>query len=84
MKPEATTNVPSTLLAASGTLLIIWWLLLGLSQVTGGAGGSLARLALMSTWVPINIVGLLSALLLILGLIGLIGCYDFGRADGGP
>jgi hypothetical protein len=38
----------------------------------------------MSTWVPINIMGLLSALLLILGLIGLIGCYDFGRADGGP
>jgi hypothetical protein len=72
MKTKSTTNVLGTLLAASGTLLIIWWLLLGLSQVTGGAGGSLARLVLMSTWVPINIVGLLSALLLILGLIGIL------------
>lgn len=71
MKKESITSVFSTLLAVSGKLLIIWWLLLGLSQITSGAGDSLAKLALMSTWVPINIVGLLSTLLLILGLIGI-------------
>jgi len=62
MKKESMTGVLNTLLAVSGMLLIIWWLLLGLSQMTTGAGGSLTKLALTSTWVPINIVGLLSAL----------------------
>jgi hypothetical protein len=72
MKKESTTNVLSTLLAVSGMLLIIWWLLLGLSQIAGGGGDSLAKLALTSSWVPINIAGLLSTLLLILGLIGIL------------
>jgi hypothetical protein len=72
MKRDSRTTVLSTLLAVSGMLLIIWWLLLGLSQLTGGAGDSLAKLALAPTWVPINVMGLLSSLLLILGLIGIL------------
>jgi hypothetical protein len=53
-------------------LLIVWSLLLGLSQVVGSAGDSLARFALTSTWISINLVGLLSSLLLMLGLIGVL------------
>ncbi len=66
------TAVLSVFLAVSGMLLVIWWLLLGLSQMSGDASGSLANLARMSTWVPINIVGLLATLLLILGLMGIV------------
>lgn len=72
MKTESITKVFSVMLVVSGILLIIWWLLLGLSQSLGNAGDSLSKLAQTSTWVPINIVGLLASLLLVFGLIGIL------------
>jgi hypothetical protein len=72
MKKETVTKVLSVLLAVSGILLMVWWLLLGLTQWLGGAGDSLVKLVLISTWLPINIVGLLSTVLLILGLMGIL------------
>lgn len=72
MNNESPTKVLSVMLTISGMLLIVWWLLLGLSQFLGGAGDSLAKLALMPSWLPINILGLISTLLLVLGLIGIL------------
>ena len=71
MSKEKFTKILSILLAVAGMLLIVWWLLVGL-QWLAASGGSLATLVLTPSWLPINIVGLLSCLLLILGLIGIL------------
>jgi hypothetical protein len=72
MKKESVTEVLSVLLSVSGILLMVWWLLLGLIQRLGGAGNSLAELVIVSSWLPVNILGLLATLLLILGLSGIL------------
>jgi hypothetical protein len=72
VKQEQITEVLSILLAVSGMLLIIWWLLLGLTQFLRGGGTSLVEIVQMSSWLPVNIVGLLSALLLLAGLMGVL------------
>jgi hypothetical protein len=71
MNKETVTKILNILLAVSGMLLIVWWLLVGLQWLTA-SDGSLATLVLTPSWLPINIVGLLSCLLLILGLTGIL------------
>ena len=49
MKKERVAEALSVLLAVSGMLLIAWWLLLGLTQWLGGAGGSPAEMVRISS-----------------------------------
>ncbi|UCB46706.1 MAG: hypothetical protein JSV25_04605 [Spirochaetota bacterium] len=72
MKKESITNVFSIMLIISGILSIIWWLLLGISQMAGGSGGSLSQLVQSSSWIPINIIGLVALLLLVMGLMRIL------------
>ena len=72
MKKEPIARVLSIMLVISGILLIIWWILLGISQMTGGTGGSLSQLVQSPSWIPINIIGLIASLLLVMGLMRLL------------
>jgi hypothetical protein len=72
MKKESIANVFSIMLAVSGFLFIIWWILLGISQMIGGSGGSLSQLVQSQGWIPINIIGLVASLLLVLGLMRIL------------
>ena len=68
MKKESMLNLLSILLAVSGFLFIIWWVLIGVTQMISGSGSSLSQIVQTSGWIPINIIGLIAVLLLILGL----------------
>lgn len=68
MIQRSITRVLGMLLGLSGLLLIVWWLLLGLSQLSGGSGGSFASMVLTPAWLPVNILGLVATLLLAVGL----------------
>lgn len=72
MKKESIARVFSIVLVISGILLIIWWILLGISQMIGGSGGSLSQLVQSPSWIPINIIGLIASLLLVMGLIRIL------------
>jgi hypothetical protein len=72
MKKESIENVFSTMLVISGCLLILWWILLGVSQAVGNGGASLLQLAQSGTWVPVNIIGLVALLLLVFGIMGIL------------
>ena len=72
MKKESITNVFSLMLVISGILFIIWWILLGISQMLGSSGGSLSQLVQSPSWVPINIIGLIASLLLVMGLMSIL------------
>jgi hypothetical protein len=72
VKKNSIANVFSIMLAVSGFLLIIWWILLGVSQMISGSGGSLSQLVQTPTWIPINIIGLIASLLLVMGLMRIL------------
>ena len=72
MKKESGTNVFSIMLVISGVLFIIWWILLGISQMLGSSGDSLSQLVQSPSWIPINIIGLVASLLLVMGLIRIL------------
>ena len=72
MKKGSYATVFSIMLAISGILLIIWWILLGISQMTGGTDGSLSQLVQSPSWIPVNTIGLISSLLLVVGLTGIV------------
>jgi hypothetical protein len=72
VKKESIANVFSIMLVISGILSIIWWILLGISQMIGGSGGSLSQLVQSSSWIPINIVGLIALILLVMGLMRIL------------
>jgi len=72
MKKESIARVFSIMLAVSGILLIIWWILLGISQMISGSGGSLSQIVQSPGWIPINIIGLVASLLLVLGLMRIL------------
>jgi len=72
MKKESITNVFSIMLVISGILFIIWWILLGISQMLGSSGGSLSQLVQSPSWIPINIIGLIASLLLVMGLMRIL------------
>jgi len=59
-------------LVISGILLITWWILLGISQVFSNSGDSLSQLVQSSNWIPINIIGLIAALFLVIGLMRIL------------
>lgn len=72
MKKESIANVFSIMLVISGILFIIWWILLGVSQMIGSSGGSLSQLVQSPSWIPINIIGLVASLLLVMGLMRIL------------
>lgn len=72
MKKESIANVFSIMLVLSGILFIIWWILLGVSQMLGSSGGSLSQLVQSPSWIPINIIGLIASLLLVMGLMRIL------------
>ena len=72
MKKESIARVFSIMLAVSGFLFIIWWILIGISQMISGSGGSLSQLVQLPAWIPINIIGLVASLLLVLGLMRIL------------
>ena len=72
MKKKLILDVFSISLVISGILLIIWWALLGISQMFSNSGDSLSQLVQSTTWIPINIIGLVAALFLVIGLIRIL------------
>ncbi|WP_455382289.1 hypothetical protein [Salinispira pacifica] len=72
MRRESILRVMHVVLGLSGLLLIIWWLLLGLTLLPGGSGRSFAAMVLTPGWVPINVIGLVATLLLAIGLSGFL------------
>lgn len=72
MKKKFILDVFSISLVISGILLITWWILLGISQVFSNSGDSLSQLVQSSTWIPINIIGLIAALFLVIGLMRIL------------
>jgi len=72
MKKKIILDVFSVTLIASGILLIIWWTLLGISQVFSNSGDSLSQLVQSTTWIPINIIGLVASLFLVIGLMRIL------------
>ena len=72
MKKKLILNVFSISLVISGILFIIWWILLGISQVLSNSGDSLSQLVQSATWVPINIIGLVALLFLVIGLMRIL------------
>ena len=72
MKKKLILDVFSISLVISGILLITWWILLGISQVFSNSGDSLSQLVQSSTWIPINIIGLIAALFLVIGLMRIL------------
>ena len=72
MKKKLILDVFSISLVISGILLIIWWALLGISQMFSNSGDSLSQLVQSSTWIPINIIGLIAALFLVIGLMRIL------------
>lgn len=72
MKKKLILNVFSISLVISGILFIIWWILLGISQVLSNSGDSLSQLVQSTTWIPINIIGLVALLFLVIGLMRIL------------
>ena len=72
MKKKLILDVFSISLVISGILLITWCILLGISQVFSNSGDSLSQLVQSSTWIPINIIGLIAALFLVIGLMRIL------------
>ena len=72
MKKKLILDVFSISLVISGILLIIWWALLGISQMFSNSGDSLSQLVQSTTWIPINIIGLIAALFLVIGLMRIL------------
>jgi len=65
MKKKLILDVFSISLVISGILFIIWWISLGISQVLSNSGDSLSQLVQSTTWIPINIIGLVALLFLV-------------------
>ena len=72
MKKKLILDIFSISLVISGILLITWWTLLGISQVFSNSGDSLLQLVKSSTWIPINIIGLIATLFLVIGLMRIL------------
>jgi len=72
MKKKLILDIFSISLIISGILLITWWTLLGISQVLSNSGDSLLQLVKSSTWIPINIIGLIATLFLVIGLMRIL------------
>jgi hypothetical protein len=72
MKKESISKVFSIMLVLSGFLLIIWWILVGISQMSSGSGSSLSQIVQTPAWVPINLIAVVASLLLILGLMRIL------------
>lgn len=68
MRKRSITGVLGTFLSLAGILLIVWWILLGLSQLSASSGASLAAMAMTPLWLPANIVGIIATVLLVVGL----------------
>lgn len=72
MKKKLILDVFSISLVISGILFIVWWILLGISQVLSNSGDSLSQLVQSTTWIPINIIGLVALLFLVIGLMRIL------------
>ncbi len=70
MTKTAMAKAFETLLGISGALLIIWWLLLGITQAAGDSGQSFAAMVQTPSWLPVNIVGMVAMLVLVVALSG--------------
>ena len=65
------TRLAGILLMASGVLLLVWWILLGVLLPSAPKEMQLVNLVLNKWWLGVNIIGLIGSVLLPLGLIGL-------------